>query len=71
MSNKRSEPTRTSANAGKLSRDIDRLARKAGVSREEVYAFLCNGYTGSGDGTEWLDKDVSDDVRKYLPVLKT
>jgi len=72
MSDKRDVPGKRRDTASELSQDIDRLAWKAGVSREDVYAFLCTGYTGSGGGPgEWLDKDVSDDVRKYLPVLKT
>ena len=72
MSDTRHPEKTTRGLVSELSLDVDRLARKAGVSREDVYAFLCTGYTGSGGGPgEWLDKDVSNDVRKYLPVLKT
>jgi hypothetical protein len=55
--------------AGRLSRDVDRLALRAGVSREVVYAFLCGGYVGPGSSSEWLDKEVSDDVKKHLRSL--
>ena len=72
MSDERHPVKKTRGAASELSQDIDRLARRAGVSREDVYAFLCTGYTGSGGGPgEWLDRDVSNDVRKYLPILKT
>jgi len=75
MSDKRDATKKSGGPAGKsgdLARDVIRLADAAGVDVADVYAFLCTGYTGSGGGPgEWMDKDVSDDVRKYLPVLKT
>jgi len=68
MSDKRIEAKKRRIKPGELGLDIDRLARKAGVSREDAYAFLCTGYTGSG-GSSWMDKHVSNDVLKHLRAL--
>jgi hypothetical protein len=68
MTDRRDSPKKKRIAPGALGLDIDRLARKAGVSREDAYAFLCTGYTGSG-GSSWMDKHVSNDVLKHLRAL--
>ena len=63
MSDKRS----VTPKAGDLGRDVDRLARKAGVTTAEVYAFLCNGAVGQS-GSEWNDRHLQAEARKYLRI---
>jgi hypothetical protein len=53
---------------GDLALDVARLAEETGLDTSEVYAFLCGGGMGTG-GPDWLDKEVSNDVRKHLRTL--
>ena len=72
MSNIRDGTKKLSGRVGKpgaLALDVARLAEEAGVGTEEVYAFLCGGYVGTGGSPDWLDREVSDDAKKYLRSL--
>jgi len=72
MSDIRNSAKRSGSKAGKpgdLSRDVARLAAEAGVETADVYAFLCGGCAGPGSSPDWLDKEVSDDVKKHLRSL--
>jgi hypothetical protein len=63
---------KSGSNAGKpgdLARDVARLVEETGVSSGEVYAFLCGGAIGSGGGSDWVDKHVSNDVLEHLREL--
>jgi len=72
MSNEGYEAKKTGGAKGKpgdLAMDVARLAEETGLDTSEVYAFLCGGSVGTGSGSEWLDKAVSDDVKKHLRSL--
>jgi hypothetical protein len=54
---------------GDLALDVARLAEETGLDTSDVYAFLCGGSAGSGGSSDWLDREVSDDVLKHLRFL--
>jgi len=72
MSNRQGATTKTCGAVGKpgdLARDVARLAEETGLDPSDVYAFLCGGLAGSGGGSDWLDRHVSEDALKHLNAL--
>ena len=54
---------------GDLALDVARLAEETGLDTSEVYAFLCGGPAGSSGGSEWLDRRIQVEDRKYFRFL--
>jgi len=55
--------------SGDLALDVARLAEETGLETAEVYAFICGAGTGFSGGPAWLDREVSDDAKKFLRSL--
>ena len=69
MSDTRDATKKPGGKPGDLALDVARLAEEAGVETADVYAFFCGGGMGSSGGSDWMDKHVSDDVKKHLRFL--